>query len=271
MALDYSFISNNKDIIELDKPVIYSQECYDLSPKLDGEGVRIAILDSGYPSHKDLPYGSNINLSLESTQNIDVFGHATMVSGVIFGNNSKNGIKGIAPASTPFYAKICEDNGECHYSSLVSGILWAIANKVDVISISLSSSVNNSLVKDAIKKAVGLGICVIAATGTKASRAKDIQYPAKYDDVLAVGTLKKGNKLGKYSAKTNSVKVILPGEDIVTTYLDNTYIKISGTSMSCALASGLVALIIQDCYIKKHIFNVFDIYKKIQNITYRPN
>lgn len=229
---------NKKNIItSLKEPVSYSGGQYGFD-NLYGKGIKICIIDTGLPTHKDIPHISDaVNFVESSKDNKDKDGHSTMVSGII-GSNNRSGVVGVAPASEILYAKVINQTGSCEYNALLAAVLWAIVKKVDIILISLGSSSDYPILKDAIQKAHENGICVFAAAGNQVDQ---IDYPAQYPEVISVSSSKLDLKVYKHLF----VDKLLSEESYITTYLNNKYISVTGSSLSAALVAGVAALILE--------------------------
>jgi len=224
---DYFGIRKNsdKDILNnIRSPVNYSIT-QDVIKGGTGKDVKICIVDSGIPLHKDIDIVGDEGMSFcgENTCSRDDFGHSTMVSGIIKAKN-KNAITGMAVNSKLFYAKVVNNEGKCSFNSIVAAVLWAIVKKVDIITIALGTKYNYTILHDAIKKAQKNNICIIAASGNK---LRGLDYPAKYDEVFEVRNNKKNNKL-------------------YTTYLNDKYIRASGSSIVSAYYTGLSVLLVEE-------------------------
>jgi len=259
----------DKPIDHLKESCIYNVADYGLSSIFSGKHVRIALLDSGKPKHQDIAEIKNdANFCDTSNSSDDVFGHATALAGIMVGKSVNNGVTGFVPDATLLSAKIMDDRGVASFNAMVGGILWAIVKHVDIIVISCGSESENPIINDAVKKAHDSGICIIAAAGNRGLRVKDIDYPAKCPESLAVGSLSRGKSMSKFSSNGNDVRVVLPGEKMISTYINNTYISISGTSVSAAVAGGLAASLIQAKRDKTNLFSPSDIYREIQQLSY---
>ena len=225
-------------IEKLPKSVIYSPSLYGINNKCTGRGVKIAILDSGCPLHKDIKYeGNKISFCEENMVADDKNGHATILSGIIK-SNSKN-IIGLAPDAKLLYGKVVDNNGQCSFNSLVAGVLWAIVKEVDIIVIAMGTQYDYRVLYDAIKKAREYGICIFAASGDD----EEIDYPSKYKEVFSTGFLTRYKKKNELIKK--NVDFYLPNKGIYTTYLNNSYVKVSGSSISTAFFAGLAAVLIE--------------------------
>jgi subtilisin len=82
----------------------------------------------------------------------------------------------------------------------------------------------------------------VAASGNNGSYGLD--YPARYPEVISVGAINQKNQVSEFSQFGPNLDIVAPGEAILSTWLDNRYNTISGTSMACAHVSGALALIL---------------------------
>lgn len=219
------------------KPMKYNAIDFGLNNKLTGEGVKIAIIDSGCPTHKDIKVKSESNTFVEDTKSYDdVYGHSTMISGIMAAKN-KSAITGFAPNAEYFFAKIADDFGHISFNALVAGLLWAIVKQVDIVIMGLGTPVDYAIFHDAIKKAYNNGICLIAS----GHYAKSVlSYPGQYHECLTASMVTRRKK------KTKENQIIFPTKKTPTTYLENQYIAANGSSVAAAILGGLAALIAQE-------------------------
>ena len=234
----------NNILKKMPAPVIYSPLAYGIDNRCTGKGVKIALLDSGCPQHKDIKIeGDKISFSDENINTSDKNGHATAMAGILNANNKKS-IMGFAPHAQILFGKIMDTHGVCNFNSLVAGILWGIVKEVDIIVIPLGSLYDYIVLHDSIKKAKEHGICVFAAAGdTGIGPEWEMEFPARYDEVFSVGYLKRTK--AQNNVIKESVDFYLPNKSLYTTYLNNKYVKMSGSSISTAFFAGLGTVLIE--------------------------
>ena len=211
-----------------------------------GQRVRVAVLDTGMPMHKDLTVFSSktfVDGYLE-----DKNGHATAVGSIIAGKgNGGNGILGIAPDADIAYGAVLNDCGAGSMSNLAKAIRWAVDDiHADVVNLSLG--VPNSfgcdpLVMHACNYAAEHGVTVVAAAGNDAS---EVNWPAALDSVIAVAAVDRDLRPASFSARGPEVEFAAGGVSVMTAYKDNGYASMSGTSFSAPVIAGIAALIISE-------------------------
>lgn len=216
-----------------------------------GEGVKVAILDTGVDyRHPDLAPNikQGMNFTSPDSQNfMDGNGHGTHVAGIIAGCDNGMGVVGVAPMAELYPIKVLGDDGAGSFQTIVKGIEYAIQLGVDIISMSLGSEVDpGPQLHQAIQKAHRAGIVIVAASGNESSRC---DWPARYDEVIAVGAIDRRKHKAYFSNTGPELDVTAPGVNILSTYLNGTYARLSGTSMATPVVSGAIALILS--YAKK--------------------
>lgn len=216
-----------------------------------GEGITIAVIDSGCSSHPDLK--NNIiggkNFTQEDDGNTDIFedykGHGTHVAGTIAGNGH---ILGVAPNSKLLILKVLDKNGNGNMLNVVSAINYAIQQKVDIISMSLGCPIDMPQLKSAVDKALSKGILVVCACGNSGDNLAytcEIDYPAYYNEVISVGAIDNTRVNAKFSNSNKEIDLVAPGVNIISTGLNNGYASLDGTSMATPHVTGALALLKQ--------------------------
>lgn len=171
----------------------------------------------------------------------------THVSSTIAASNPQNtmaSIYGVAPKCKILPIKVLGKDGFGDSSDIIEGLIYAKEQKVNVISMSLGGGGYSQIFDNALQDCINAGIIVVAATGNE---AKEINYPAKYNNVIPVGSCNQYNKISYFSnyGPELSQGLVAPGEKIYGAGVHNDYAFKSGTSMATPAVSGAVALIKQ--------------------------
>jgi len=95
--------------------------------------------------------------------------------------------------------------------------------------------------EQAIKDAEKAGILVIAAAGNTGEEG--VQYPAAYDEVIAVGSVDKYGNVVEDSAKGSEIEIVAPGELVRSTGQFGDQLVSSGTSLAAPQVAGIASLI----------------------------
>lgn len=211
-----------------------------------GEGVKIAIIDSGINTkHEDLKkvVTKKYNVINPNNEIIDEFGHGTAIAGIIAAQNNRVGIIGIAPNVEVFDVKVLDEAGFGEVDDLIEALDWSMKNNVDIINISFGFQTNDADLKRKINDVIKSGIIIVAAAGNTYGLKGD--YPAMYDGVLSIGSLDKEKKRSNFTSKGN-IDFVSPGEDILSTDHNGSYSYFSGTSFASSHVTGLIALLLSE-------------------------
>lgn len=211
-----------------------------------GKGVKIAVLDTGLPKHVDLNPAGGKSFIPGYLQ--DQNGHSTHCAGIIAAiANNGMGVKGIAPDAEVWFGAVLDGEGSGSIAQIVAGIKWAVDEvKADIISMSLGIAAGSGRIREleaACQYAYDKGVAIFAAAGNEASA---VGQPASYACVNAVAAVDSAKKVAYFSDFGPEVDFAAGGVDVFSTYLNNTYAKLSGTSMACPALAAVAALILAD-------------------------
>ncbi|MGY3792182.1 S8 family serine peptidase [Aquimarina sp. 433] len=234
----------------------YKQKAYERLDKLLNLDYdeRLAVIGDDPQDITNIGYGNN-----QVNNNTHIISHATKVAGTIAAttNNPKvnkidNQIQLMSLLVSPF--------GNEHDKDMALAIRYAADNGAKVINISSGKefSLYRKWVLDAIKYAEEKQVLIITSAGNGAQNLDEplaYNYPDDTDkdgNEVAANFIKVGgtsssldkNILYKYSNYgKRKVDLFAPGVKILTLTPDNQYKLESGTSISCAVVSGVAALI----------------------------
>lgn len=207
-------------------------------------GTVIAVVDSGvHASHPDisariLPGYDFINNDADAT---DDWGHGTAVAGVIgASSNNSIGTASMTWANPILPVKVLGADGNGPYSAISNGIIWAADQGAKVINLSLGGTQSSITLQNAVNYAWNLGAVVVASVGNNGLNV--LTYPSACNNVIAVSATNSTDGFPTWSNFGPHVDVSAPGEGILTLYGTNLYASWNGTSFSCPIASGVLAL-----------------------------
>ncbi|HEY0604612.1 MAG TPA: S8 family peptidase, partial [Herpetosiphonaceae bacterium] len=215
--------------------------------------IKIAIVDSGVRlSHPEftgrvLPGYDFANNDSDPSDDV---GHGTHVAGIAAasGDNGEGGA-GLCWQCTILPIKVTNAYGEGSDAWIASGVRWAVDQGARVINLSLGGEERSPILHEAIQYAVSKNVVVVAAAGNSADKGNAVQYPAAYEEVIAVGATDENDQRAYFSQVQPYVDVSAPGWNIPSTWSDSpflpiSYLAISGTSMSTPYVTGLAALLL---------------------------
>ena len=184
--------SQNDSELFLDRSVPYVGGDIPRIDGIDGEGVKIAVIDTGVDyNHPDLlgwgPDGKVIggyNFIQENQPPLDNNGHGTQVAGVIAADGEK---LGVAPKAKILAYKVSEDGEGVSSDLIIRAIQKAIEDDADVINISLGVNKTNAKIERAVNEALEKEIFVVTAAGNDGPELESIGSPGRNFGSVTVG------------------------------------------------------------------------------------
>lgn len=193
----------------------------------------IAIIDSGCFDHillrEKLIYGKNFTSEGNSQNVTDNFGHGTHIAGIIHD---------IISEAQLLIIKVLDRYGYGTIDEITQGIYYALDKGANIINISIGYEDPDDELKTAIETAESKNVPVICAAGND----NTISYPAQYG--ISVGSIDNKGNVSKFS--TNKAMLYAIGEDVKSTYVNDSYEILTGTSMATAKMTGYIAKYIMD-------------------------
>jgi hypothetical protein len=240
----------------------------------EGSGVTVAVIDSGvYPDVSDLSgdtvtQGPDLTGLHTSPQNANWGQHGTWMASIIAGHGHDggyDGIMGIAPEAKILSIRVIPDKGDPGYQAynnepeeriqdeLADGIMTAVKDHAQVISMSIGYSAPSGAVRAAIMYAYQHGTVLVASSGNSgdddtqhgsgSAGMAPVSFPAEYPGVVGVGAVTINGTAASFSSGNLSVQVAAPGSGVPAQGRNGLYYTVDGTSPACAIVAGVVALI----------------------------
>ncbi len=221
---------------------IDAPEAWDITQ--GSSSVRVAILDTGIQSkHPDLNGKVVLKKNFSSSRTVeDRHGHGTHTAGIASAmTNNARGVAGTGFQVVLMNGKVLNDAGSGTVSASAKGIIWAADNDAKAINMSYGSSYRSQTEQDAVNYAWGKGVVLVGAAGNSNTTTKF--YPAGHDNVISVAATDNNDRKASFSNYGNWVHIASPGVCIASTYKNNSYAYMSGTSMSSPFVAGTAGLV----------------------------
>jgi thermitase len=230
-----------------------------------GDGVTVAVIDSGLdPDHPafdttTLRDAWNAFSNQDGLGNVDdignsedddgdslvdeMTGHGTHVAGIVIQ---------IAPGAAIMPIKALDSDGAGQAFYLARAIYRALDYNAAVINLSLGSTANTRVVREATANAIDAGIFVTAAAGNAGPTGLR-EYPATLDGVFGVVATDEQDRPADFTSRHASLALSAPGAEIVSAFaidqppsdkLGSPYALWSGTSMATPWVAGAAALLL---------------------------
>lgn len=234
----------------------------ELWKKNKGANVNIMVCDTGITEHEDLNENILWNKAKSFVDGEDVKdtqGHGTAVAGVIAAKDSGYGIIGVAPRSKIIPVKVLSNSGLLKTPNALENALEYAKNiKPDIINMSLGGpSPQSNHFCNLIKELYSLNIPIVCAMGN--SGDKYSCFPAQYLETIGVTSYKKDRNISDFSSRSDDADFAFPGENILTTSLNNKYFIVNGTSFAAPFLSGVIAIIIAEYKKQNKPYTIKDI------------
>jgi hypothetical protein len=213
-----------------------------------GRRIRVAIIDSGVDTaHPELRGRVRISRNFvdEDAERFRADRHGTAVAGVIAAlTNNGTGIIGVAPASELLALKACwhERPGMpalCSTLTLAEALVFAIEQKARIINLSLTGPADPLLAR-LVRRALERGIVVVAASE---SPLQADGFPLDVAGVIAVADADDTDSHKRAPIKRSMLAA--PGREVLTLVPGKGYDYMSGSSISTAMVSGVIALLLE--------------------------
>lgn len=210
--------------------------------------IKVAVLDTGVTLTEDIEVAGRVNF-IDGEEDVhplyeDVSGHGTSVASVIAAKDNSVGITGINPNVDLYSVKVLDDEKKASLSGVIKGIYWCIDNDIDIINMSFGTSTESEILKKVIKEADDKGILIIAAAGNQGEAVDStVEYPAAYEEVVAVGATTPQGTTSEISSVGEEIDLMAPGEMVPATGYFDEIIETEGTSMAAPHVAGVASVL----------------------------
>lgn len=227
------------------------------------KSVVVAIVDSGVDyNHPDLrgnmwslpgqPNVHGYNAIKDNFDPMDDDSHGTHVAGTIGAlMNNGIGVVGVSPNVSLMAIKFLDASGSGTLANAIKGIDWARQHGARIINNSWGGGGFSQALLEAIQRTRDDNILFVVAAGNTArvgnNNDSNPSYPANYavENIISVAATNNLDQVASFSHYgVRTVHLAAPGENILSTFPNNSYESISGTSMAAPHVSGAAALLL---------------------------
>ena len=195
-----------------------------------GASVKVAVIDSGMDyTHPDLSanYAGGYDFVNDDSDPMDDNGHGTHVAGTIAALDNNTGVVGVAPKVSLYALKAFDSAGSGSFSDVIAALEWAVDHGMQVTNNSYGDTVDpGSLVEAAFINAQAAGIVNVAAsgnTGTCSGAGNTVNYPARFNSLLAVAATDFNDARACFSSSGPAVEISAPGVFVYSTLPNGAY------------------------------------------------
>lgn len=207
-----------------------------------GPGRPVTVIDTGtdltHPEFAGRPATTALN-----TQSVvgPTEEHGTAVASTIAAPPNGQGLVGVYPQAALQVWDASPSAPGISLSDVLAGLDAAVRRGRSVINLSLGSPYRDPLLEAMVTVAYGTGSLVVAAAGNDRQRGNPLEYPASFPHVLTVGAIDLSGRAAAFSAASQYVDLVAPGQAIPVATPGGSYAYFSGTSFAAPLTSGVAA------------------------------
>lgn len=211
-----------------------------------GKGVKVAIVDSGieydHPAvgravkggvivEYDGRVKNKVRIS-EDHQPRDLCGHATACAGIIHS---------IAPDAELYSVRVLGKDFSGRAMQFAGGLRWAIENGMQVVNLSLSTSMQEyyAIFHELTDEAYFHNVALVSAV----NNIPVPSYPSLYSAVFSVAAHEEKDPFTFYYNPKPPVEFGAPGIDVEVAWLDKAYTVGTGNSFAAPHIAGIITLI----------------------------
>ena len=205
-------------------------------PMSVGSEMTVAVIDSGVLDYPVLDGRVVGRWEAESTAGGSRTSHATEMAGLLLGVSGADDTS-ITKGIRILDVRVLDSKGSGRPVDIAAGIRWAVANRADLILMSMSISINDPDLEAAVAEAVACGVTVVASTTNGFSESSS--YPAEYPGVIGVTSVSSNLALAPL-AGLRGADIAAPGDQVVAASSGHRFRSISGTSVAAATAVSVI-------------------------------
>lgn len=266
------YLSNNTSLkIELSDTEIRNQ--LRRTPKNIGQGVRIALVDSGIDIH-NMNLKNQVIMKIDMTNEIwdDLVGHGTISACLI---------SEVAPKSKLIDVKVSTRAGLIHASDILLALEKIYSIKCDILLFGVASPTltnGNDVLSQMCKKMVENGTLIVSPAGNFGPEMNTIGFPIKVPNTFCIGSINSSGDISFFSSRNlEKPDFYVVGENVTSCSAFHGILGkahpthsnkriVSGTSFSAAKFAGILA-ITKQFFPEYNYTNLYDFFKYFNPVS----
>lgn len=240
-----------------------------------GQGYTVAIIDTGVDYRHPALAGDYLggwDFVDNDSDPMDLNGHGTHVAGIISSSNST--YLGIAPDVDFVALRVLDAGGSGTYGNVLAALQWVQANRerYNIVAVNMSLGSGNFIVnpytflEPTLASLKSSGVFVAAASGNSFysnNSQQGLGYPAISPNVVSVGAVwdadygsvawanggrdfsTAADRITSFTQRSPGLDLLAPGAFITSSYLNNGYAALAGTSMAAPVAVAAAVIVHQ--------------------------
>jgi subtilisin family serine protease len=140
--------------------------------RMKSRSIRIALFDTGidysHPSLAGKVYGGIDITTMTNGVPMDDNGHGTHIAGTLCASLRGHPF-GLIPSVRLYSVKLLDRYATGNLYNIISGLDWAIKNRIDIVNMSISYRDNSPAVHRAVQRAYQVGMIIVAAAGNRSN------------------------------------------------------------------------------------------------------
>ncbi|MBX7164744.1 MAG: S8 family serine peptidase [Pirellulales bacterium] len=244
-----------------------------------GTGYSVAVIDTGIDyRHPALGggWGNKVIAGWDFVDDdadpMDTNGHGTHVAGIIASNDAT--YKGIAPGASLIALRVLGTNGSGSFGDVEAALQWVASHRAqyNIVAVNLSLGSGNyttlpyTFLEDEFSTLANAGVFVAVASGNSYysnNSAQGLGYPAISNNTISVGAVWSGDfgsvswgsgardfstaadRITSFTQRSSALDILAPGALVTSTYLNNGFASLAGTSMATPVVAAASVIIRQ--------------------------
>jgi hypothetical protein len=240
-----------------------------------GQGYTVAVIDTGLDYRHPALAGDYIggwDFVDDDPDPMDLHGHGTHVAGIISSSNAT--YLGIAPDVKIVALRVLDANGSGTYGDVLSALQWVEQHRVqyNIVAVNLSLGSGNytgnpyTYLDGTLSSLKNAGVFVAAASGNSFysnGSQQGLGFPAISQYIVSVGAVwdadsgsvawlsgardytTAADRITSFTQRSSALDLLAPGAFVTSTYLNNGYASLAGTSMASPVVAAAAVLVHQ--------------------------